>query len=141
MATNANNDNSKYGLRPEPVEAKERVHREEKEMKGADAEAQAAARDIEERTEEEREAAANRRQERRQDNIEASDAPQENHKTLHEELHPQNGPVDPAGAFVPDAVLPSTVAGAPSKLKKALNDLPNAADDPRRNEIPPELKV
>ena len=102
MATNANNDNSKYGLRPEPVEAKERVHREEKEMKGADAEAQAAARDIEERTEEEREAAANRRQERpqerRQDNIETSDAPQENHKTLHEELHPQNGPVDPAGA-------------------------------------------
>jgi multidrug resistance efflux pump len=141
MATNANNVNSKYGLRPEPVEAKERVHREEKEMKGADAEAQAAARDIEERTEEERKAAANRRQERRQDNIEASDASQENHKTLHEELHPQNGLLDPAGAFVPDAVLPSTVAGAPSKLKKALNDLPNAAGDPRRNDIPPELKV
>jgi hypothetical protein len=141
MSTKPNNNNSKYGLRPELVEAKERIYTEEKELNGSNAEAQEAARDIEERDEEAREAASNERQERRQDNIEAADAPVETSKTLHGELHPQNGPVDPAGAFVPDAVLPSTATGSSPKLKKALNDWPNAADDPRRNEIPPQLKV
>ena len=56
MAMNAENDNLKYGLRPERVEAKERIYTEEKELNGTNADAQEAAREIEDRQEERRQA-------------------------------------------------------------------------------------
>ena len=52
--SDTNKGKSKFGLRPELVEAKERIYTEEKELNGPNAEAQEAARDIEEREEEER---------------------------------------------------------------------------------------
>ena len=55
--TSTNKGTSKFGLRPEMVEAKERIYTTEKELNGPNAEGQEAAHDIEERQEEEREEA------------------------------------------------------------------------------------
>ena len=60
-------------------------------------------------------------------------------KTTGRHRRPDGGPLDPAGSFVPGAVLPSSVPNASPNLKKKLNDLP--ADDPERAKIPPELKI
>ena len=60
-------------------------------------------------------------------------------KTTGGHRRPDGGPLDPAGSFVPGAVLPSSVPNASPNLKKKLNDLP--ADDPERAKIPPELKI
>jgi hypothetical protein len=62
-------------------------------------------------------------------------------KKAGKDRRPDGGPLDPAGSFVPGAVLPSTVPNASPNLKKKLNDMPNAADDPDREKIPPELKI
>jgi hypothetical protein len=54
--SDTNKGKSKFGLRPELVEAKERIYTEEKALNGTNAEAQEAARQIEEGEEERRQA-------------------------------------------------------------------------------------
>jgi hypothetical protein len=51
------------------------------------------------------------------------------------------GPPDPAASFSREAVPSVNVVKPSPSLKKKLNDLPNAADDPKRSDIPPELKI
>jgi hypothetical protein len=60
-------------------------------------------------------------------------------KTIRTDKRPDGGPLDPAGSFVPGAVLPSTVPNASPNVKKKLNDLP--MDDPEREKISPEQKI
>jgi hypothetical protein len=62
-------------------------------------------------------------------------------KTIQANAQPEMGPSDPAGSFSTDAVPSVNVVKPSANLKKKLNDLPNAADDPKRNDIPPNLKI
>jgi hypothetical protein len=133
MATQKNDSKSKFGLRPERVEAKERIYTAEKELNGPNTEAQEAARAIEEREEEQR----------RPSPQEPPQAPKDEDadKNRHAETPLDKAPLDPAGSFSPGAVPSVSAPGPSANLRKKLNDLPNAADDPKRNDIPAKLKI
>jgi hypothetical protein len=62
-------------------------------------------------------------------------------KTIHASEQPEIGPSDPAGSFSRDVVPSVNVIKPSANLKKKLNDLPNAADDPKRNDVPANLKI